>query len=101
VIARLPQSTLRVRAFDSQEMAGENGRAVNVLDANNATFWHTQWSGAAPPHPHTPTSAHAHGELPARQNLNYGRIARYEFARRRTAPKLGHAAAGTWPDGIA
>ena len=34
VIARLPQSTLRVPTFDSQETAGENGHAVNVSNLN-------------------------------------------------------------------
>lgn len=28
------------------------GEPLNVLDNNPATYWHTQWSGGAPKHPH-------------------------------------------------
>ncbi|WP_165349641.1 discoidin domain-containing protein [Methylibium sp. Pch-M] len=38
---------------DSQETQGENAPAANAIDGNTATFWHTQWSGANPPPPHT------------------------------------------------
>ncbi|GGQ48585.1 discoidin domain-containing protein [Couchioplanes azureus] len=39
-----------------QETARENGAAVNVLDGNAATIWHSAWSGAAPvPLPHSLT----------------------------------------------
>ncbi|MFJ2030157.1 discoidin domain-containing protein [Streptosporangium sp. NPDC087985] len=31
---------------------GENGRAANVLDGNQATFWHTRWYGGTDPLPH-------------------------------------------------
>lgn len=44
--------------FDSQESSGEgpnNGRAVFVLDNNNATFWHSQWQNAQPVLPHSVT----------------------------------------------
>jgi len=112
VIARLPQSTLRMPAFDSQETAGENGRAVDVLDGIKATLWHpAEWRRAAAPALPRPR------RTPRRactSNLNYGRIARYEFcasrdgnnwgtpppAPGRTAPRSGtparpHAPAGT------
>nr|WP_246041260.1 discoidin domain-containing protein [Streptomyces cadmiisoli] len=39
----------------SEETGGENGRAANVLDGNNATFWHSKWSGTATRPPHTIT----------------------------------------------
>jgi galactose oxidase len=39
---------------DSQETAGEDGRAINALDGNADTLWHTEWSGATTPDlPHT------------------------------------------------
>lgn len=41
--------------FSSQEATGEgpnNGRAIFALDGNTSTFWHSQWSGAAPGPPH-------------------------------------------------
>ncbi|GAA1959606.1 discoidin domain-containing protein [Catenulispora subtropica] len=37
---------------DSQETTGENGAAVNAVDGNPATFWHTEWYNAAPGFPH-------------------------------------------------
>lgn len=37
---------------DSQETVGENGAGINAIDGNAGTFWHTQWQGANPPHPH-------------------------------------------------
>ncbi|WP_299285711.1 DUF1735 domain-containing protein [uncultured Mucilaginibacter sp.] len=49
------RSTWTVLGFSSQEANGEgpnNGRAIFALDGNTATFWHTQWSGAAPGPPH-------------------------------------------------
>ncbi|RLK58325.1 galactose oxidase [Actinokineospora cianjurensis] len=32
----------------TEETAGENGRAANVLDGDPATFWHSQWTAPAP-----------------------------------------------------
>ncbi len=37
---------------DSEERTGEDGSAENAIDGQTANFWHTQWSGAAPGHPH-------------------------------------------------
>ncbi|HQV00111.1 MAG TPA: discoidin domain-containing protein, partial [Bacteroidia bacterium] len=44
-----------VAFVDSEELTGEgpnNGHAVHCIDNDSATFWHTQWQGAAPPYPH-------------------------------------------------
>ncbi len=46
-----------VVSFDSQETVGEDGRAVNAIDGNTQTFWHTEWFANAgddndPAHPH-------------------------------------------------
>jgi len=49
----IPQAQLSVMAADSEEYVGENGAARNVLDGDEATFWHTEWFSAAPPYPHT------------------------------------------------
>lgn len=41
--------------FSSEEANGEgpnNGRAVFALDGDIGTFWHSNWSGAAPGPPH-------------------------------------------------
>ncbi|RYG30302.1 beta-galactosidase, partial [bacterium] len=37
---------------DSEEIDGEEGGAGNVLDDQPTTFWHTQWQGSSPKHPH-------------------------------------------------
>jgi beta-galactosidase len=37
---------------DSEEVEGDDGRADNVFDLQPTTFWHTQWEGAQPAHPH-------------------------------------------------
>ncbi|MFN0119403.1 MAG: NPCBM/NEW2 domain-containing protein, partial [Blastocatellia bacterium] len=37
---------------DSQETAGEDGRAVNAIDGSVTSIWHTQWQAASPTHPH-------------------------------------------------
>ncbi len=50
----LPRDGWTVSASD-EETAAENGRAVNVLDGNNSTIWHSKWSGTAAPLPHTIT----------------------------------------------
>lgn len=37
---------------DSEERSGEDGSAENAIDGQTANFWHTDWSGAKPKHPH-------------------------------------------------
>ena len=49
---QIPQSSLSVVSTDSQEVTGEDGHAVNAIDGNTATFWHTEWFLSSPPHPH-------------------------------------------------
>ena len=44
--------TATVKYYDSQETVGENGAAVNAVDNNSATIWHTQWYNATAPLPH-------------------------------------------------
>lgn len=48
----LPRETWKVAYADSEEVEGDHGRADNVFDLQSTTFWHTQWDGAHPPHPH-------------------------------------------------
>ncbi|MGA2497915.1 MAG: discoidin domain-containing protein [Tepidisphaeraceae bacterium] len=43
---------LSVVKADSEETAGEDGKAANAVDGDPATFWHTQWQDASPAHPH-------------------------------------------------
>ncbi|MDH5325894.1 MAG: discoidin domain-containing protein [Gammaproteobacteria bacterium] len=48
----IPQAAWSLLNVDSEETAGENGSAVNAFDGDLSTFWHTDWSGASPSHPH-------------------------------------------------
>ena len=38
---------------DSAELVGANNPALNAIDGNPATFWHTQWVPTSLPQPHT------------------------------------------------
>ena len=52
--APLPRAGWTVSASD-EETTGENGRAINVLDGNAGTHWHSKWTAPAVPLPHTIT----------------------------------------------
>jgi hypothetical protein len=41
-----------VVAFSSEETAGENGKAINILDGNQNSYWHSRWSSNAASYPH-------------------------------------------------
>ncbi|WP_040284313.1 discoidin domain-containing protein [Tessaracoccus massiliensis] len=41
-----------VRVSSEQNDTAERAPAINVIDGNPTTFWHTRWNGAEPPHPH-------------------------------------------------
>lgn len=104
----VPQNKMRVSAVDSQETAGENGSAANVLDGKAATLWHTQWYAATAPMPHEITldlgasyRVSALHVLP-RPTQSNGRIADYEVYTSADGTTWGPAAAtGTWADGAA
>jgi fibronectin type 3 domain-containing protein len=49
----IPPSQLTVAFVDSEELAGEDGDATRAIDGEVETFWQTEWSDQAPPHPHT------------------------------------------------
>jgi len=46
------KSGWKIIDFSSQEINGEHAPATNAIDGDPATFWHSQWSGAAPVPPH-------------------------------------------------
>ncbi|MGE5830277.1 MAG: discoidin domain-containing protein [Micromonosporaceae bacterium] len=50
-LAPMPTTGWTVVA-DSQELVAANGAAVNVLDGDPGTFWHTQYKPTATPLPH-------------------------------------------------
>jgi beta-galactosidase len=43
----------KVAYVDSEETSAEYSAAENAFDGDENTFWHTVWSAAQPPHPHT------------------------------------------------
>ncbi|MFD9568512.1 endo-alpha-N-acetylgalactosaminidase family protein [Streptomyces sp. NPDC059982] len=103
--ATVPQDRMRVTAVDSQESAGEDGSAANVLDGNAATIWHTQWYAATAPMPHEITldlgatyDVSALHCLP-RQTQSNGRIADYQVFTSTDGVTWGApAATGTFAD---
>jgi beta-galactosidase len=48
----LDRGDWKVLYADSEEVLAENGGAENVLDADPATFWHTEWDRTKAPLPH-------------------------------------------------
>ncbi len=48
----LPRDGWKVAYADSEELDSDDGSADNVFDLQATTFWHTQWDGAQPKHPH-------------------------------------------------
>ncbi len=49
---RLDQSLFSIAGVDSEETAGEQAGAVNAIDGDASTFWHTRWQGEQTPYPH-------------------------------------------------
>jgi beta-galactosidase len=41
-----------IASVDSEETEKEDGSAGNAIDGQTANYWHTQWGGASPDHPH-------------------------------------------------
>ena len=88
---------------DSQELAAENGAAVNGFDGDSATIWHTKWSPTADPLPHEiqldlgatyTVSGFRYRPRPSGQN---GRIKDWQFYVSTTAGSWGTAvASGTF-----
>jgi hypothetical protein len=48
----ISQSGWSLISADSQETQDENDKATNAFDGSTSTFWHTQYTGSAPAHPH-------------------------------------------------
>lgn len=51
----IPSQNISVVSFSSQETSGEganNGRALNAIDGDISTFWHSRWSSNPAPMPH-------------------------------------------------
>jgi HEAT repeat protein len=48
----IPRERWKVLSCSSENTEGEDERAVLAIDGDPRTFWHSQWHGAQPPHPH-------------------------------------------------
>lgn len=77
---------LKLVKADSEETAGEDGKAANAVDGNPATFWHTQWQDASPEPPHEiiielnpPAAIKGFTYLPRQDESDHGTIKDYEF----------------------
>lgn len=77
---------LKVVKADSEETAGEDGKAANAVDGDPATIWHTQWQDSAPECPHEitlqldhPATIKGFTYLPRQDDSENGMIKGYEF----------------------
>ena len=52
IYEQLSNDVLTIASVDSEEMAGEDGSADNVVDGDPSTIWHTEWYFQTPTHPH-------------------------------------------------
>lgn len=82
---KVEQLTLKVVKADSEETAGEDGRAANAVDGNPDTIWHTEWQDASPTHPHEivielqpVVSVKGLTYLPRQDDNDHGSIREYE-----------------------
>ncbi len=48
----LPREKMHIVYADSEELTGDDGSAANVIDNQPTTFWHSEWKGNGPAHPH-------------------------------------------------
>jgi hypothetical protein len=78
--------TLKVVKVDSEETAGGDNKGVNAADGNPDTFWHTQWQGGQPAHPHEiilqldpPHDIGGLSYLPRQDGSRNGQIRDYEI----------------------
>ena len=101
-------------ARDSVQLLGAMARnghdhlaaaVANVLDGSTSTYWHSKWSGAAVPLPHSITiDMHKTDTVAAlkylpRTNSSNGRIGRFEIHASPDGANWGAAVAtGTWAD---
>ncbi|MFE2560354.1 discoidin domain-containing protein [Streptomyces sp. NPDC059352] len=105
VSAPIPRSGWTANA-GSEETAGENGRAGNVLDGNGSTIWHTRYEGGAAPMPHwididmkTFYKVDRLHYLPRQDGAANGTIADYQIQTSTDGTTWTAAASGSFPAG--
>ncbi len=76
----------RVVSSDSEESEAADNRAVNAIDDDPATFWHTQWGAKSPEYPHEividlgeALRLTGFTYLPRQDGKDGGLVARYEL----------------------
>ncbi|MEV8434894.1 discoidin domain-containing protein [Streptomyces chartreusis] len=92
-------------AASSEESGAEDGRAANVLDGDPGTFWHSRWSTAAAPLPHSITlDMHRTADVSAlsyqpRRDRTNGRAGAYTVTTSTDGTSFrAPVAQGTWRD---
>lgn len=83
---RLPRTGWTITDVSSEETSGENGRAVNILDGEIGTIWHTKYSGGTAQAPHSVCidmknvyEISGFHSVPRRDNSTNGLIREYIF----------------------
>ncbi|MFZ7127500.1 MAG: discoidin domain-containing protein [Desulfobacterales bacterium] len=84
---KLPPEDWTLLSVDSEELVGEDGRAVNAFDGDPASIWHTEWSGDPDPtHPHeiqidlgSPFDVDTLSYLPRQDGSDNGRIENFRL----------------------
>jgi hypothetical protein len=82
----LPQGGWKLLFVDSEETAGEDGKASNAFDDSPSTYWHTSWDEAAAKPPHeiqidlgAEYQLTALRYLPRQDKDDHGMVADYQF----------------------
>ncbi|HET9958036.1 MAG TPA: family 43 glycosylhydrolase [Polyangiaceae bacterium] len=82
----IPQGDWKLVRADSQETAGEDGKATNAFDDSPSTYWHTAWEepGLKPPHELVIDLGATYDlkgfrYLPRQDKDDHGMIAEYDF----------------------
>jgi hypothetical protein len=90
--------TLKVVKADSEETAGENGKAANAVDGDTNTIWHTKWQDDSPACPHEiiielgeAATLKGFTYLPRQDESDHGQIKGYEFFTSDDGKEFGEA----------
>lgn len=82
----IPKEEWRLKFVDSEETAGENGKATNAFDRNSKTYWHSRWSDGTSRLPHeiqidlgVPHVISAFKYLPRQDGSLNGRVKGFQF----------------------
>lgn len=101
--SRIPKANWKILNYSSEETTKENGAAINLIDGNYKTKWHTKYNGGNAPAPHHITvDMGAEYEIsgflamPRTDNSNSGTIRKYMFYVSQDGEDWKAASGGTW-----